>query len=435
MAEAAALESVAALLGDLPLTLRMAGALVREHGVSFSNLAAALSEDRVIEILDAEGCPPDDYRVNVDRALRGLIGECLASVPQHRADWLETLKAMAMLPENAIVRMDFLRNFCGTWADGVLLRDPYQLALRELFKRNLMEHPDQESATIRLHPLIHEHFHRELDQTFVYGAMRRATDRLLSTDHLASLSAEAAISLGRALESLPEAAGHLGTLEKIIARQAHLLAGGLGVLNQLHLQAALDGQIEVAARLERAARPPRIRLRWSTSTTDPAQLRFLKGHKDWIVYCAFSPDGERALSASDDQTLILWDLKAGEPIKILKGHENWVRSCAFSPDGQRAVSASDDRTLILSDLQAGEPIKTLKGHENWVRSCAFSPDGERALSASYDRTLIFWDLQAGEPIVRLALHGLTAANLSVNGHIVLIGDGLGNISLLEIVEP
>ncbi|WP_353259134.1 WD40 repeat domain-containing protein, partial [Prochlorothrix hollandica] len=34
----------------------------------------------------------------------------------------------------------------------------------------------------------------------------------------------------------------------------------------------------------------------------------------------------------------------GEPFQ---GHPNWVRSVAFSPDGERIVSGSDDGTLRL----------------------------------------------------------------------------------------
>ena len=111
LAEGEALEWVARILGGLPLTLRIAGALVRVHGASFADLASVLNEDGVLVTLDVDNCPLDDYRTDADRALGGLIEECLKSIPAHRAEWLDVLKTLAILPENAVVRGEFLRHF------------------------------------------------------------------------------------------------------------------------------------------------------------------------------------------------------------------------------------------------------------------------------------------------------------------------------------
>ena len=68
----------------------------------------------------------------------------------------------------------------------------------------------------------------------------------------------------------------------------------------------------------------------------------LRGHIGNVNSAAFSPDGERVVTASDDRTARIWDAESGAELMRLRGHERIVNSASFSHDGERVVTASDD---------------------------------------------------------------------------------------------
>ncbi len=104
---------------------------------------------------------------------------------------------------------------------------------------------------------------------------------------------------------------------------------------------------------------------------------------------AFSPDGHRLATASDDQTAQLWDVGSGERLATFT-HENVVVGVVFSRDGHRLATASDDHTARIWDITSGQQLTTL-AHDKPVRAVAFSPDGHRLATASNDHTARIWD--------------------------------------------
>ena len=127
---------------------------------------------------------------------------------------------------------------------------------------------------------------------------------------------------------------------------------------------------------------------WDTNTG--TCLRVFEGHIDGIRSVALTADGRRALSGSGDRTLRLWDVESGTCLRVFEGHTNGIRGVALTADGRRALSGSDDKTVRLWDVDSGDCTLVWKGHTDSVLSVALSPDGKRVLSGSWDNTLRLW---------------------------------------------
>jgi len=112
-------------------------------------------------------------------------------------------------------------------------------------------------------------------------------------------------------------------------------------------------------------------------------------HNYHVNSAVFSPCGTRILTASEDKSARLWDLK-GRLLQDFK-HQKAVSSVAFSSDGRLILTVSRDKSAKLWNLQ-GSLIRYFN-HKKKVNSASFSPNGRTILTASDDNTARMWDLQ------------------------------------------
>ena len=128
----------------------------------------------------------------------------------------------------------------------------------------------------------------------------------------------------------------------------------------------------------------------------------LKGHAQDVNSAAFSPDGARIVTASDDSTARVWSADGqGEPV-VLKGHHRAVTSAAFSTDGDRIFTESNDLTLRVwwgdgrAEMVVSRENNTLEiGHNGSTRDI-FRPDGRDVVTYPYgeDGTVWLLDISA-----------------------------------------
>ncbi|TCD66559.1 hypothetical protein EIP91_001227 [Steccherinum ochraceum] len=148
---------------------------------------------------------------------------------------------------------------------------------------------------------------------------------------------------------------------------------------------------------------------WDIRPQNRRCLFTLHGHLDYIRTVQFHHEMPWILSASDDQTIRIWNSTSRNCIAILTGHSHYVMSAQFHPKEDLVVSASQDQTVRvwdISGLRKNTPntapgtfdtfdnfstVKyVLEGHDRGVNFATFHPTLPLIVSAADDRQIKIW---------------------------------------------
>lgn len=117
----------------------------------------------------------------------------------------------------------------------------------------------------------------------------------------------------------------------------------------------------------------------------------------------FNPQGTLlAVSPLKDPVVSIWDVNSGKQVHALTGHSRRVWDFAFSNDGRKIATGSDDATARVWDVETGRQLLHLERHKAAVLGVAFSGDDKRLATASWDKTGRVWDADTGRSVSVLA---------------------------------
>jgi WD40 repeat protein len=136
---------------------------------------------------------------------------------------------------------------------------------------------------------------------------------------------------------------------------------------------------------------------------DKTESNLLGSKAVWLYEVAFSPDGKLiaaggvlcdASGVPNGGEITVWELATGNVLWQNSDHKNAVRRPAFSADGKKLVTPSDDNTVRVWDAKTGKHLKSMTTpEENWY-SAAFSPDGKLIAAGGGDGVWVF-DAETG----------------------------------------
>lgn len=155
--------------------------------------------------------------------------------------------------------------------------------------------------------------------------------------------------------------------------QRHILEGHRGPVTAISFSPS--GETLVSASHDQSL------ILWDTKTgTEQERLESAHG----IVRTVIFTGEDQIVSGHQANTSITWNRGPTNWTQQILPTESAVRSIAVDPARQRVAIGTDDNSVIIQDLKAAKEESILQGHSSRVLSVTFSPDGKQFASAGYD---------------------------------------------------
>ncbi|MGL5036012.1 MAG: WD40 repeat domain-containing protein, partial [Microcystaceae cyanobacterium] len=125
-----------------------------------------------------------------------------------------------------------------------------------------------------------------------------------------------------------------------------------------------------------------------------------RGHLGSVNHVAFSADGQQVVSAGQDSTIRVWNLKSNDAQIIFQLYDALPTFVTFSPDGKLIASGDNLGNIQLWNLQTKQSFATWKAYmSTGIKSLQFNPDVTKLTAIAADGTIKVWPLENLEQLL------------------------------------
>ncbi|MDY7100799.1 MAG: TIR domain-containing protein [Actinomycetota bacterium] len=351
----AAARALARQLGEWPLLLNLAGALIDERVAEGESVVDAIGF--AAEAYGDEGLRAFDER---DSEARDAAAARSMAVSERRLNEenRERFRRLGITPEDTDIPFRVLEQL---WGARPVSADR---TVKHLVSLGLIRR-DLRAKTIRLHDVIRTELERRLrdEAAALHGELLEAIGGItgLDTEYGWRWWAHHMVAAGRA----DELSGSMLTYHWLEQKLVH--TDPQSILADLSLLA-----LPAASTLASA-----VRLSAGALTENPDELAAqLVGRLDLgndPILDAITEAAERRNGPCIHPRSPCLTPPGGPLVMSLRGHAGTVRAVALSPDGHHTVTGADDDTVRVWDLRTGQQTQQLNGHTDSVRAVAVTP--------------------------------------------------------------
>jgi WD40 repeat protein len=100
------------------------------------------------------------------------------------------------------------------------------------------------------------------------------------------------------------------------------------------------------------------------------------GHDNWIRGLVFHPSGKYLLSAADDYTVRIWDLKTGRCVKRIDAHEQFVSCITWGRQLIGEANGDGGQTINVIATGSSDKVRSGRPYSHSIRYSLYHADGE-----------------------------------------------------------
>lgn len=150
-------------------------------------------------------------------------------------------------------------------------------------------------------------------------------------------------------------------------------------------------------------------------------LNTLKGHKAWVKFAIYSPDGLKIISVANDDIMKLWHIESGICLKTFPKNNEKIKHIVFSPDSEKILITFNNGSFIEYCVESEECGNIINTHEKGINSAIYNPLNQNVVTGSFDGIIREWSLGSSACVRTINTGvGISSIMFNNNGNKILL---------------